>query len=662
MKKITLKKTSLSRIASDEHCFRISYRDELNPMQYEAVMHADGPALLIAGAGTGKTRALTYRVARLIESGVHPEAILLLTFTRKAAREMLRRASLLLDERTERVAGGTFHSFANMLLRNYAGEIGYDNNFTILDQGDSEDAINVLRARRVESLKQTRFPNKQTLQRMYSMSVNTLTPIDIVVAERYPQFAGLIEHIEELARDYVVYKKRNNTMDYDDLLVNLVILLEQAAQAQRYIGERYRYIMVDEYQDTNKLQARIVRKLACTHDNVLVVGDDAQSIYSFRGANFRNIMDFPKDFADCRIIKLEQNYRSTQPILNFTNEIIRRAAEQYSKELFSNKPEGMTPALVKVDGEHMQSRYIANSILELREEGVELKDIAVLFRAGYHSFDLEIELARVNLPYVKYGGLKLMETAHIKDVLAHLRIVENPRDIVAWTRALLLLDGIGPVSAENVTNEIIRGIDPLLESSEYRLLQLVRGDSLSGMLGMLRGIAEPELAPGDKLTQLMDYYGPILRDRYDDHPKRMRDLEMLQSIAARYRQLSVMLTDMALEPPNESVRDIEAEGKEREFLTLSTIHSAKGLEWNTVFVMYLVDGRFPSTASAESAESLEEERRLFYVACTRAARRLFLTMPTNVYDRASGMILNKASRFLDSMPEQLLESFVVEVE
>mgnify|MGYP001351672327 CR=1 FL=1 len=662
MKKITLKKSNLSLITSDERLFRIRYRDELNESQYEAAAHLDGPVLVVAGAWTGKTRTLTYRVARLIEQGIRPESILLLTFTRKAAREMLRRASMLLDERTERVSGGTFHSFANMLLRQFAGEIGYSSSFTILDQGDSEDVINLLRTRLGLASKSKRFPKKQTLQRMYSASVNTLTALDLVIAKDFPQFAEQVEEIEGLARAYVAYKRQNNVMDYDDLLVNLVTLLEKHEGIRRKLGDQYRYVMVDEYQDTNKLQARIVRQLAEGHNNVMVVGDDSQSIYSFRGAHFRNIMDFPKQFDGARVITLEENYRSTQPILDFTNDIIERAAEKYAKTLFTKKDSGMTPALIAMEGENTQSRFIAQQILELREEGVSLKEIAVLFRAGYHSFDLEIELSRANIPYVKFGGLKLMETAHVKDLLGYLRVIENPKDIVSWTRALLLCDGVGPVTAERVTDEILQGLNPLHESADTRLKQMVRGEEIPVMLDVLREIANPSLAPGDKVERLLRYYTPILKARYDDHPKRLKDLEMFQTIAERYGQLNIMLTDMALEPPNESVEDMLPDGHEDEFVTLSTIHSAKGLEWNSVFVMYLVDGRFPVTMAADSDESMEEERRLFYVACTRAKQRLYLTYPTNIYDRATGTILSKVSRFLDGVPEKLLDGFVVEAE
>jgi DNA helicase II / ATP-dependent DNA helicase PcrA len=660
MKKITLKKSSLTLITSDETRFRIRYRDELNPQQYEAVAHEGGPAIVIAGAGTGKTRTLTYRVARLIETGVPPESILLLTFTRKAAREMMRRAALLLDERTERVSGGTFHSFANLTLRRWCGELGYDPHFTILDQGDAEDVMNMLRTRLGLASRERRFPKKQTVWRLYSRSVNTVTPLGEVVAREAPQFGPLIEDLETLARAYVAYKKQHDIMDYDDLLVHLLMLLERSEQARAALSAQYRHVLVDEYQDTNALQARIVRGLAAGHNDVMVVGDDAQSIYSFRGANFRNIMDFPRQFPGCRIITLEENYRSTQPILDFTNEIIRRAAEKYEKELFTRRGEGMTPALIAMDGENTQSRFIAQQVLELREEGVPLSEIAVLFRAGYHSFDLEIELARANIPYRKFGGLKLMETAHIKDVLAHLRVLENPKDVVSWNRILLLVDGVGPVSAQRVTDEIARGLNPLLSSAGERLAQIVQAPGIASLIGMLREAAAPGMAPGDTVQRVLEYYLPVLRGVYDDHAKRVKDLEMFQTIAERYRELAPMLSDMALEPPNESVEDLLPEGHEDEFLTLSTIHSAKGLEWHSVFVMYLVDGRFPVSAAADSLESMEEERRLLYVACTRARQRLYLTYPLHVYDRSSGTILSKVSRFLDGMPENLLDGFVVE--
>ncbi|MAT37986.1 MAG: ATP-dependent DNA helicase [Ectothiorhodospiraceae bacterium] len=660
MKKITLKKQSLHLVPKDESQFAIDYKNELNEAQYDAVTSIDGPALVIAGAGTGKTRTLTYRVARLIEMGIAPESILLLTFTRKAAREMLQRAAVLLDERTERVSGGTFHSFANRVLRQYGAVLEYGSNFTILDQGDAEDVINVLRTRMGLASKHKRFPKKQTLLKMYSASINTLTPLSQVIAADYPQFSEVEDAIHELVKGYIGYKRQNNAMDYDDLLVNLVSLLEKHEDIRRKLYSKYKYIMVDEYQDTNALQAKIVQLLGGEKGNVMVVGDDSQSIYAFRGANFRNIMDFPRQFAGAKTITLEENYRSTQPILDLTNRIIESAIEKYSKTLFTTRGEGETPMLIATEDENTQSRYIVQQVLELREEGIPLQEMAVLFRAGFQSFDLEIELTKANVPFRKFGGLKLMETAHIKDVIAHLRVVENPKDIISWTRILLLLDGVGPVTAERFTDEVLAGANPFSPASDSRLAQVASSAAITRMLELLRDIAREALGIGDKVQALLEYYHPILKDNYDDFQKRWRDLETLQTIAERYRSLSSFLTDMALEPPNESVEDISPESRDDEYLTLSTIHSAKGLEWHSVFVIHLLDGRFPLTSAAESTEAMEEERRLFYVACTRAKRRLFLTFPTTAYDRASGTILSKPSRFLDGIPEQLLDQYSVE--
>jgi DNA helicase-2/ATP-dependent DNA helicase PcrA len=660
MKKIVLKRTSLTLADIEESRLAIRYREELNDAQYEAVCHREGPALVIAGAGTGKTRTLTYRVARLIELGTPPRSIVLLTFTRKAAREMLRRAALLLDSRTEQVTGGTFHSYANLLLRKHAERIGYQPNFTILDQGDSEDVVNLLRAKSGFATTVKRFPLKQTLWKMISMSINTLTPISSVVTREQPQFAEQIDMIEALAQAYVAYKKRHNLMDYDDMLVNLVFLLERHEDVRARIGRDISFLMVDEYQDTNALQARIVQLLAGPGRNVMVVGDDSQSIYSFRGADFRNIMDFPRQFQGCRVITLEENYRSTQPVLDFTNEVISRASEKYSKTLFTSRTEGERPAIISALSETEQSQFIVQRVLELREEGTALKDMAVLFRAGYHSFDLEIELTRAGVPFVKFGGLKLMDTAHIKDVIAHLRVIDNPRDIISWTRILLLITGIGPRGAERITDAIQDGLNPLVAGADERISQIVRVAGIAGLLAALRHAAAEHITAGERIARLMNHYQPILKDTHDDFQKRMKDLDMFASIAERYTSLPVFLADMALEPPNDSVADLGPEGTEREFLTLSTVHSAKGLEWTTVFVMHLVEGRFPMAAAAGSFDDMEEERRLFYVACTRAKRNLYLTYPVRMYERFSGNTLSDPSRFISEMPDELVERYMVE--
>ena len=662
MNKITLRKVSLAPLDTRSIDFAIDYEHELNDAQYEAVSTVNGPLLIIAGAGTGKTRTLTYRVARLIECGVQPESILLLTFTRKSSQEMLRRAALLLDVRTEKVSGGTFHSFANGIMRRYASLIGFQSSFTILDQSDAEDVINLLRTRAGFESKGRRFPKKQTLHDMFSMAVNTITPLDLILAKEYPQFVDLYDSIFELHKMYVGYKRQNFLMDYDDLLIHLVHLLEQQPELRKKLGAEYKYIMVDEYQDTNSLQARIVKLLGEAHQNVMVVGDDSQSIYSFRGANFRNVMDFPKEFPAAKIVKLEENFRSTQPILDLANAIIDRASEKYTKVLYTKRSGGEAPAVVEAANENMQSRFIVQKILELREEGVALEEIAVLFRAAYLSFDLEIELTKANIPYVKFGGLKFIETAHVKDMIAYLRVLENPKDIVAWNRILLLIEGIGPRTAERITDEILHGRLTLGSSSKARLAQLVKSNDVEALFEMLHSISRETLAPADKTEIILQYYRPILKARYDDYPKRLKDLDMFQSIAERYRTVQSLLTDLALEPPNESVSDLMASGKEEEFVTLSTIHSAKGLEWHSVFLIHVLDGRFPGMNAASSDAEMEEERRLMYVACTRAKQNLFLSYPINMYDRSTGTVLSKPSRFIEGLPPELLESFIVEEE
>ncbi|HYL17606.1 MAG TPA: ATP-dependent helicase, partial [Burkholderiales bacterium] len=489
--------------------FRINYREELNAAQYEAVVTTDGPVLVVAGAGTGKTRTLVFRVARLVEAGIDPTNILLLTFTRKAAAEMLRRASLLLDGRCDRVAGGTFHSFANTILRRSGKALGLQSNFTILDRGDSEDVISLLRAGMGLDKKEKRFPRKQAIAEMYSMAINKSLPLPQLIEEQYAHLVDHLPDLLELCARYVAYKTERQLLDYDDLLVKLRELLSAHDDVRRRLSRIYRYIMVDEYQDTNALQAEIVRLLAAEHDNVMAVGDDAQSIYSFRGANFRNIMDFPALFPNARVIALEQNYRSTQPILELTNTIIARARERYTKNLFTAKGGATSPILVAAENEHFQSRFICQRILELREEGIALNDIAVLFRSSFHSFDLEIELARHDIPFVKRGGFKFIETAHIKDALAHLRIIANPQDAVSWHRILLLLEGVGPKSSDEIIQWILKEGEPAarLESFPRRAYST----ELQALAGLLRRLQEPKRLPAEQVDEVLRYYEPVLK-------------------------------------------------------------------------------------------------------------------------------------------------------
>ena len=634
--------------------FRIPYADELNPQQLEAVTTIDGPILVVAGAGSGKTRTLVYRVARLVEGGVPPGQILLLTFTRKAAEEMLRRAGGLVGGSCAQVAGGTFHSFAHHTLRRHGAAIGLASTFSILDRGDSEDVIGLVRGELGLDRKERRFPRKQTLGELFSMAVNKGTTVADLVAASYPHLVEDLDDVLTVYARYTEFKEAKQLLDYDDLLVRLRNGLAEHAELAARLGRQFRYLMVDEYQDTNALQSDIVRLLAAPHRNVMVVGDDAQSIYAFRGADFRNILDFPRLFPGARVITLDQNYRSTPSILDLANEVINRAPEKYTKNLFSRRPTGERPGLVQALTESEQSRFVAQRILELREEGVALEEIAVLFRSSFHSFDLEIELGRRDIPFVKRGGFRFIETAHVKDVLAHLRVVANPADTVSWNRILLLLEGVGPKKSGEIL-AALGGPEPWRRLREVRVREQTAGD-LARLAGLLAEVAA-SASPGEQVSRVLAYYQPVLRRVYrDDYPKRERDLEHFATIAERYRATAALLADMALEPPTDSVGGVlAAEGGDEGMVTLSTIHSAKGLEWRAVFVLWAADGRFPSMYNVGDDADLEEERRLMYVAITRAKDQLYLTYPIEIYDRGVGVILGKPSRFVADLEESLLE-------
>ncbi len=641
-------------LGTGESKYRIDYRSELNPAQYEAVTATTGAILVVAGAGTGKTRTLVYRVARLVESGVEPRAILLLTFTRRAAQEMLRRAAQLLDGRCEEVEGGTFHSFANKMLRRHGSHVGLHSGFTILDRGDGEDVINLLRAKFGLDKKERRFPRKQTIADLFSAVVNKGRTLADLIEEEHPHLIDHLEDLVALQTAYATYKAERQLANYDDLLVKLHELLANHPAIRDRLAATFRYVMVDEYQDTNRLQAEIVRLLVEPHGNVMAVGDDAQSIYSFRGANFRNIMDFPQIFPTARLIAIEENYRSTQPVLDLTNAVIAQARERHTKQLFSKKIDGLRPALIAAPTEHDQSRFICQRILDLREEGVPLDEIAVLFRSSFHAYDLELELTRHDIPFVKRGGFKFVETAHIKDTLAHLRILANPRDAVSWHRVLLLLEGVGPRMSEEILASVLAGDDMVAQLQAFPKRAVQAG--LATLAGLLRRLRTLEL-PEAQLTEVVRYYEPILQRLHaDDHPRRRKDLDHFIALATRYQSLEALLVDMALEPPTDSVGDVMAGGDEDEgLLTLSTVHSAKGLEWKSVFVIWLAEGRFPSAYNVEG-DDVEEERRLLYVAATRAKEHLFLSYPIYIFDRGIGMVMAKPSRFLDGLASNLYQS------
>lgn len=624
--------------------------EELNEAQCAAVHHADGPLLVIAGAGSGKTRTLTHRVARLVAEGVHPAAILLLTFTRKASQEMLQRAARLLDRRCERVSGGTFHSFANLKLRQYAAHIRLSPDFAILDRTDAEALIALIRKESDRAPRQRPLPRKNTLADIFSRAANKVRTVEDVILSDYVHLSDQAEAIVALFENYSRRKREHHFLDYDDLLVWFQRLLQNAPEVRRRISASYRYIMVDEYQDTNRIQADILYHLTDTNRNIMVVGDDSQSIYAFRGADFRNIIDFPKLFPEARVIGLEENYRSTQPILNLTNIVIERAREKYSKHLFTRKTGGALPELIETEDENTQSVYVVEQIQGLTARGVRLEQIAVLFRAGFHSFDLEIELSRHGIPFIKVGGFKFTESAHIKDVLAHLRVIANPYDRISWYRILQLIEKVGPRGSQRIYESIVAagaGVGGLLALKQ-------RNAGVERLKELYRSIQARDIAPAEMGSAVVQYYLPILKQVFDDHPKRAKDLEQLLGILERYRRLEHFLTDMALEPPNISAEEMLFADEAQDRLVLSTIHSAKGLEWQCVFVIWALDGRFPSLYAMTNEEDMEEELRLMYVAATRARESLCFTYPRQAYDRSQGILLNRPSRFIDMIPDDIL--------
>lgn len=605
---------------------RVDFENLLNAAQLKAVTHLDGPHLVIAGAGTGKTRTLVYRVAYLVDRGIDPRSILLLTFTRKAAQEMMHRASTILDDRCSRVSGGTFHSFGNLILRRYGGLLGYANSFTILDRSDAEEVISMVRAEMGLHKVKTRFPRKEALMNIISRSVNTGAPISEILARQYPQYSHHEAEILKVGEEYARYKQSKSMMDYDDLLSNLRLLLKEHESVRTRISNTYRYIMVDEYQDTNRLQAEIVELLASEHRNVMVVGDDSQSIYSFRGANFRNIMDFPGIFPGSTITTLEQNYRSNQPILSLTNAIIANAREKFSKQLYSRRLGNQKPYYLRPKSQFHQAEFVRRRIMELLLEGTPLREIAVLFRSGWHSNDLEVELAAHRIEFVKYGGLKFVEAAHVKDVLAFLRVGFNHRDAIAWRRILMLLDGVGGTTANRVIQAVAedgQGIEILVSGT---FAKKKYGKKLADLHQLIRQIATGELDLREELRMILDFYEPYFQGKYEDFESRRNDLASLVQIAERYDSLEKFLSDLTIESP-EASRARPAADTRSDRMVLSTIHSAKGLEWAHVFLIHLVDGCLPSSYSVFNPESLEEERRLFYVAATRAKDSLYLIAP-----------------------------------
>jgi DNA helicase-2/ATP-dependent DNA helicase PcrA len=534
---------------------------------------------------------------------------------------------------------------------------GVERSFTVLDSSDTEDLIDLLR-RQMRLTRDRHFPRKRTICAIFSMLVNKVISLEEALERFYPQFADERNALKELYVAFEEFKRGHQMLTYDDLLLRLREALEANAELRQRLSEQYRSIMVDEYQDTNRLQAQIVRLMTYTHDNVAVVGDECQSIYSFRGASFKNMLEFPQLFPAAQVIKLEENYRSTQPILNLANSIISDVKEGYAKRLFSRKVEGPQPMLVSAHDENEQSRFVAERIEELREEGHPLHEISVLFRAGSHSFDLEIELGKHGIPFRKFGGIKFAESAHIKDALAFLRVAHNPSDTLSWFRALKLIDHIGDATVEQILSHL--GVEqkhfkaPRTKGTLFKkLAQFPARASYKealNRLARLLGLLVEEKSPSVQLSTVLRFYRPILKARYDDYPRRQRDLEHLQAIAKRYKTVGELLADVALDPTDAAQANPRGGG----YVTLSTVHSAKGLEWGTLFIIWMTDGWFPSSRSYDEFDDLEEERRLLYVAATRARQQLYFIYPVNAYRSGATDSFPAVSRFLESIPDTIL--------
>lgn len=625
--------------------------DPLNEEQRRAATHEGGPLLIVAGAGTGKTRTLVHRVAHLLDRGVPPERVLLLTFTRRAAQEMLARVERLVGSASRAVHGGTFHATAHRLLRRFGAQAGIASDFTIMDQEDAEGLMQLSRAQLGLADRKRRFPRKETLHHVYSRHVNTEIPVAAILGEEFPQFADLSDQFRQVFADYTSRKQQRNLLDYDDLLLFWAMLTDEASPLAARLASLYDHVLVDEYQDTNVLQSRILRGMTRGRGHVTVVGDDAQSIYSFRGATIRNILDFPQQFPDAALVTLEENYRSTQPILDVTNTLISRAAERYTKDLRARRTGGEAPWLVTAQDEQAQTRFVADRVLDLYESGVPLREIAVLFRAAYMSADLEIELAARRIPFEKWGGLKFLEAAHVKDVLAFLRVLENPRDEVSWYRLMTLLPGVGDSTARSAVEHLAGAAwDPgALDTYTAPARARDAYRALTDLLAQLRrGPGGPGALAAD-VASIRRMYDDILRERYDRPEPRLADLDQLQTIAGSYPSRTAFLAALALEPP-QSTQDLGfGADTEDDVLVLSTVHSAKGREWDAVFVIWAVDGHFPLARALGDDEQVEEERRLMYVAMTRARHHLAVTYPLNVYDtrRGADYSIDQVSRFLD---------------
>ncbi len=678
------------------------YRNELNEEQFRVVTAQPRASLVVAGAGTGKTRTITYRVAYLIEQGVSPQRILLATFTNRAAREMLSRVENLTgSNNVHRIWGGTFHRIANLILRKHAVSIGFDSNYSILDSEDAKDFVNFCINEAGIDTKATRFPKPEVVQDIISYANNTDQPIDEVIINKYPYFEPLTQQIRRVDLLYIERKRERNVMDYDDLLLNWKrLLLEKPAIAEVY-AEQFQHILVDEYQDTNRLQAEIIDLLAVKHKNVMVVGDDSQSIFAWRGAEFTNIYEFPKRYENCQIFKLETNYRSTPEILGLANTSIANNRKQFPKMLQAvKKSTGILPALVPCSDVEQQSQFLASRILELRDEGVSLEEIAVLYRSHYHVLELQLELTRRNIPYRVQSGVRFFEQAHLKDVISYLRIIVNPRDELAWKRILKMIPSVGNATANKIYEQIALSYDAEKRGNgdaETRRqgdtetgteLQLAASPRLQ-LAASLADIVRSKTAwqsfatlienlvsdenrnkPAKQIELILEHgYEQYLQENFENAESRIEDLKQLSIYASRYESTESFLSELAListerfkEPQGLGGEEVISGGEDDELLTLTSVHQAKGAEWKVVFIIWAAEGKFPSPRSLKEIDSEEEERRLWYVALTRAKDELYLTYPQMIVDYNRQTVLQKPSRFILECPPALFEIWNLEDE
>ena len=651
---------------------RIDYAADLNPQQLEVVTAGTGPLLVIAGAGSGKTRTVTYRLARLIEEGVAPEAILLVTFTNKAAREMLHRAATLIQSDVRRVWGGTFHHVGNLILRNHGQLLGYPPNFTILDREDAADlAQECVRLAGVDP-KEKHFPKGNVLESLFAFAADTDRSVADAVLEKSPYLADRIGDIERVAERFAQRKREINATDFSDLLTATRALLREHEEVRRAYQDRFRYVLVDEYQDTNKVQADIVDLIAGPRGNLTVVGDDAQSIYSFRGAHFENIITFPERHPGARLFRLETNYRSTESILALANASIARNKRQFEKRLRTTRGPGALPALIPTRDVLQQADFVAQRILELQDEGTPLSEMAVLYRAHYHSMELQMELTRRSIPFEIRSGLRFFEQRHIKDVTAFLRLVSSPADELAWKRALRLLPKVGAATADRIWDHLRVQKDPIRCLAEQGAGIVPKGarpafDGFRSLIADLAGLHRPPEAgavpPTEMIMLVLDrFYEEFAEATFDNAPARVEDVRQLAEFAMQYDTSERFLSELALMGTVAAEAAGPGEEGPEEAVVLSSVHQAKGLEWKAVFLIWLTDSRFPNPRALADPEGEEEERRLFYVAVTRAKDELYFVQPMTESDTVRMRAFSRLSRFVAELPEGACERWSLEEE